>query len=167
MLVAFLLFLVAGFASWRLLRGPATTVPGAEALFELQTLDGHELSQAEFSGRVLLVDFWATWCRPCDAQTDILNDIYETVGDKGVEFFAVSLGEEEQVVRQFVQEHPVAYPVLLDPQEILGLRFGIYALPTVVIFDADGEVTYMQPGVSDKSSLRQALIEAGIDPQAS
>lgn len=129
--------------------------------FSLQGLDGstHELS--DYSGRVVLIEFWATWCGPCRLQAEILSRLYEEVGGEDVEFLAVSLGEDEDVVRRFTAKDPFPYPVLLDPEESLGYALEIFALPTVMIVDREGGISYVRPGISDGESLRRAIEAAG------
>ena len=128
--------------------------------FDLAGLDGRPYRLSEFEGRVLLVEFWATWCGPCRMQAEILSRLYEEVQSEDLEFLAVSLGESEEIVRDFVRKDPFPYPVLLDPEESLGYALEVYALPTVMIVDGAGRITFMQPGISDGETLRRALAAA-------
>lgn len=129
--------------------------------FRLPALDGTQLGPADYEGSVVLVDFWATWCAPCHEQAKILRPLYEEFQDRGVQFLAVSLGEEEGVVRAFVDEHPFPYPVLFDTHDLLSVEAGIYALPTVLVLDRQGSIAYLRPGISDEATLRETLQEAG------
>ena len=110
-----------------------------------------------------MIDFWATWCGPCHAQADILKALYEEFGDKGVRFLAISMGEPEEVVREFVDRRPYPYPVLIDPEDRLSLDLGIYVLPTIMVIDRDGTVAFLEPGVSNAETLRRVLYEAGVE----
>ncbi len=137
----------------------AAPEPGFEAApdFELASLDGGRVSLADFSGRVLLVEFWATWCAPCHVQREILEPLYRQHAGSGVEFLAVSLGEPEAIVREFAGRRPFPYPVLLDPNEELGEALRIFALPTVMIVDRQGRIAYLRPGISDGETLDREL----------
>jgi len=128
--------------------------------FDLVDLDGQRYRLGDFSGRVVLVEFWATWCGPCRLQADILARLYDDVRTDGVEFLAVSLGEPEDVVRKFSRKKPFPYPVLLDPEETLGYALDVYALPTVMILDKGGRISFLRPGISDGETLRRALSAA-------
>lgn len=128
--------------------------------FDLPSLDGSRHGLRDFEGRVVLVEFWATWCGPCRLQTDILHRLYEEVAGPGVEFLAVNLGEPRDLVESHIGKEPSPYPVLLDPQESLGISFQVYALPTIVIIDPKGRVTFTRPGITDAETLRRALLEA-------
>ena len=137
--------------------------------FDLAALDGSRHRLSDYRGRVVLIEFWATWCGPCRLQAEILSRLYEEVGDRDLEFLAVSLGESEDKVRRFTNKDPFPYPVLLDPEESLGYALEIYALPTVMIIDRGGRISYLRPGISDGETLRRALSAAagGADRLAS
>ncbi len=134
--------------------------------FRLASLDGGEISPHDFAGEVVLIDFWATWCGPCHAQADILHQLWPDFEEKGVQFLAVSLGEREETVRDFLARDPYPYPVLVDPEDRLSPELGIYVLPTLVVIDRDGRVVFREPGVSDAETLRRVLYEAGAEHPA-
>lgn len=131
--------------------------------FQLQSLDGRRLGPQDFEGQVVLVEFWATWCPPCHLQADILKPLYPEYSRHGVEFLAVDLGEDEETVREFVEDRPFPYPVLIDPDDELSYELGIQALPTLMIVDRAGGVTYFSPGVLEEDELREVLARAGAE----
>ncbi len=134
--------------------------------FRLASLDGAEISPQDFAGEVVLIDFWATWCGPCHAQADILKQLHEEFSAKDVRFLAISLGEPEEIVREFVADRPYPYPVLIDPEDQLSLDLGIYVLPTIMVIDREGAVAFLRPGVSTAETLRRVLYEAGVEHPA-
>lgn len=127
--------------------------------FELASLDGGRISPGDSGEIITLVDFWATWCGPCHLQADILATLYPEFRDKGVEFLAVSLGEPEALVREFVADRPFSYPVLVDPADTIAPSYGLFVLPTVVLLDRDGTILYQREGISTAQRLRSAINE--------
>lgn len=129
--------------------------------FRLPTLDGSELGPPDFAGQVVLVEFWATWCVPCHKQAEVLHELHGEIDGSGVQFLAVDLGEEEATVREYVEKKPFPYPVLLDPEDNLTYEMGIYGLPTVMVVDSEGQVTYFETGLIPKGELVAELRRAG------
>ena len=127
-----LLFCVAALALAQL---SCSRAPEAEAAnermvpdFRLASLGGDSLGPSSFSGKVVVFDFWATWCLPCHLQADILKQLHSEFADSGVEFVAISIGEPEDTVREFVDRRPFPYPVLVDPNDEVSVQLGIYGL---------------------------------------
>lgn len=168
------LLAIVGLLLWKLVLPGAETPPvdidGAVVSapdFDLPSLSGTRYAKSDFAGRVLLLEFWATWCGPCRFQEEILEHLYDEVRGPEVEFVAVNLGETEEVVREFTRSHPFPYPVLIDAEEALGYALEIFALPTVAIVDRSGNLSYLRAGISDADSLRRALSDARGPPSLS
>jgi thiol-disulfide isomerase/thioredoxin len=132
-----------------------------KARFQLPSLDGEQLGPPDFPDRVVVVDFWATWCAPCHVQAEILEALHEEYQGRPVQFLAVNTGEDEQLVRDFVSRKPFPYPVLLDPDERLSERLGILGLPTLMVVSRQGTVLHMEPGIVPARRLRQLLEQGG------
>ncbi len=159
--------LLVAIAAWAAVsfRAPAVGgegVPAAGAMprFDLAALDGGRVASAGFAGRVVLYDFWATWCGPCHVQADILKSIYAEAKGRGAEFVGVATGEPADVVREFLSRRPLPYPVLLDPEGRLEGELAIYGLPTLVVVDRRGRIAYRHTGLIDADTLRRVLAEA-------
>ena len=155
---------LAGYVGWTMGASagvePELTDPASPAIlteFRLPSLDGRQIGPADFEGKVLVVDFWATWCSPCRVQARILDSLHQEYPDDEVSFLAVSLGEDEETVRKFVDKNPFPYPVLYDEQDLVATGASVYALPTVMVVDRKGEVSYLRSGLSGAMVLREAL----------
>lgn len=145
--------------------GAVRTPTAADLAFRLAVLDGGELGPADFLGRTLIVDFWATWCLPCHLQTDVLVRAYPELRQRGVEVLAVDVGESEALVREHLAKSPVPYPVLLDPEDsILGGRLGVPVLPAILVIDRNGKVVFFDAGILDRPNLERVLRDAGVPP---
>ena len=133
----------------------------AQTSFRLQTLDGKTLGPRDFAGQVVIVDFWATWCMPCRAQAQILEDLHPTWSKRGVQFLGVDVAETPDTVASFVKSNPFPYPILLDPQDQVSTKLGLNALPTLMVIDRQGQVIYMDAGVMDRPHLEKLFEKAG------
>ena len=164
------LLLLVGVAVWGALafRAPAGGGPGAAgaagggALPELALagLDGRAFDARRLDGRVVLYDFWATWCGPCHLQADVLKAIYPEARARGAEFVGIATGEPADVVREFLAGRPLPYPVALDPESRLEAELAIYGLPTLVVVDRRGRIAYRHTGLIDADTLREVLARA-------
>lgn len=123
-------------------------------------LDGRTVRLRDYRDRVVVVDFWATWCGPCHIQAEILKPLYERYRTEGVEFLAISLGEEVETVRGFLARRPLPYPVLTDAEDRLSARHELFSLPSLMIVDRSGTIAYFQAGLVDADVLRRILDEA-------
>ena len=141
----------------------ATGSPYPAPDFRLASLEGGRMGPPDFAGQVVLVEFWATWCGPCRLQAKFLEELHEELDGNGVQFLAVAVGEDEATVSEFVADKPFPYPVLLDPEDSLGPRYRIYGLPTVMIVDRQGAVSFLETGVSDAAKLRRELAAVGAE----
>ncbi|HEX9799809.1 MAG TPA: TlpA disulfide reductase family protein [Thermoanaerobaculia bacterium] len=147
-------------------RESASDVAGAAAAatipdFELVSLGGGTLHRDDFAGRIVLYEFWATWCAPCHIQVEILKELYPRARSAGVEFVAVASGEPEEIVRRWAAEHPLPYPSLLDPDERLSTALEVLGLPTLVVADAAGVIVWRQTSLTDAETLVDVLRRAG------
>ena len=128
--------------------------------FQLDTLDGTRLGPPDLRGDVVVIDLWASWCQPCVPQARILEGLYEEYADRGVSFLALNTGEDLETVREHVEKTPFSYPVLLDPESEVMITAGLIALPTVLVLDPRGELSYISAGLTGASVVRNAIEEA-------
>jgi cytochrome c biogenesis protein CcmG/thiol:disulfide interchange protein DsbE len=134
---------------------------GSSVDFQLTSVDGRTLGPKSFPGQVVVVDFWATWCLPCRLQAQILEPVYRDLKGRGVQFLAANVGESPEDVKKFVKATPFPYPVLFDSRESVAEKLGIFALPTLMVIDKKGKVSYLQSGIADGDTLRQLIKKAG------
>jgi peroxiredoxin len=125
-------------------KGPAVTLPpseitGAAPSFTLTDLSGKSVSLADFRGKVVILDFWATWCPPCKKEIPDFIDLQKAYGQKGVEIIGIAL-DEPYKVSAFVQQNGVNYTVLLGNDAIAARYGGIDGIPTTFVIDRKGKI---------------------------
>ncbi len=118
---------------------PSTAVIGQAAPnFELQNLDGQSVSLNDLKGKPVLINFWATWCGPCVSEMPYIQEIYDEWSGKGLILLAINIGDSSSEAEQFLQNHNLSLPVLLDTGKVVARRYNIRGIPTTFFIDKDG-----------------------------
>lgn len=129
--------------------------------FSLQTIDGRKVKLSDLKGKVVMIDFWATWCGPCVKEMPDLKKLYAKYKDKGFEILAISVDvpDDLQKVKDFVKSRQLDFTVLID-EKTRG-AFSVSAYPTSIFVDRDGKMRYRMVGTDDDSikSIEIALGE--------
>ncbi|MCC6393981.1 MAG: TlpA family protein disulfide reductase [Bryobacterales bacterium] len=131
--------------------------------FTLPLLDGKPIGLAELRGKVVLLNFWATWCGPCREEMPILENVYRQMKDKGVAVLAIT-DEDPSVVQRFAKEFKMGLPVVIDRTRSTFDHYAIEGLPQTVILDRQGRIAARTSVLSDEASLRKLLASAGATP---
>jgi len=108
--------------------------------FELQDLSGTTRRLSDFSGKVVFLNFWATWCGPCRFEMPSMEKLYQRFKAKGLVVVAVNLQEDRDSVMRFVEKYELSFPVLLDATGRIGATYGARSIPTTYLVDRDGSV---------------------------
>ncbi len=119
-------------------RVPAVGMPAAD--FKLTDLDGKSRTLGDYQGKVVLLNFWATWCKPCTTEMPAMQSAYERLKDKGLVVVAVNELEDEARVREHIKEYGHTFPVLLDRKNEVANLYGVFGLPVTVFIDGNGVV---------------------------
>ena len=128
--------------------------------FTLPDLDGKPFSLSSTAGKVVLIDFWATWCPPCRMGVPELQELYDRYKAKGLVIVGVSLDQGGAAdVRPFVKANDVTYPVVIGDQRVANLYGGIRGIPTMFVVDRAGNVVKKLVGYQQKSVLEAAVKE--------
>jgi thiol-disulfide isomerase/thioredoxin len=117
--------------------------------FSLKDLSGRETTLSSFAGKVVFLNFWATWCGPCRAEIPSMVRLYAELGDEGFTIVAVNSQELENQVSAFVEEAGMSFPVLLDSTGKVGTAYSVRAIPTTYIIDSRGAIRGRMVGTRD------------------
>lgn len=123
--------------------------------FELEQLGGGEVALAQFRGKPVIVDFWATWCAPCKESIPVLVAFQKKYAER-VQVLGVSVDWEREAVAPFVAEHAMNYPVLFG-DESLALDYGAPGFPALFVIDAQGRIAEAHVGVTTLPELEAAV----------
>jgi thiol-disulfide isomerase/thioredoxin len=160
---AVMLALVAGFIVWQ-----AGLPEGREELsliapFEAETLDGEQIVVDENLNRPLVINFWATWCEPCVVEMPRLENAFRNGEDDGLLVIGVNNGEEPEMVRAWVEEHGINFPIVIDQFRELEALYQVRGFPTTVFIDREGQVRKRVEGIVSEETLERELEVIGVD----
>lgn len=119
---------------------------------------GKMLRSDYFRGKVLYLDFWASWCGPCRVSLPAMNELYREFNDQGFEVVAVNVDKDAADASRFLKQHPVNYYVVTDDGS-LPKRFGVKGMPTAYLIDRSGKIRRVHEGFrpGDEQRLRQQI----------
>jgi len=125
--------------------------------FTLPLLGGGEVTLSDLRGTTVLIDFWATWCPPCEFQIPILNEVYREYRDRDVEILGVSVDTAgPEAVEEYLEEHEAVYPIVLG-SESLARRFGAMGFPALAVVTPDGRISRIHVGLVEAEELETMI----------
>jgi len=126
--------------------------------FELKDANGATVTPAEYKGKVVLLNFWATWCVPCKAEIPWFQEFDKKFKDRGFAVLGVSLDEEGwNVVKPYVEDRKIAYRMVIGSEEVSTLYGGIDSLPTTFMIDKEGKIAAVHTGLVSKATYQKEI----------
>jgi len=126
--------------------------------FRLADLEGKSQSLSQYRGKVVLVNFWATWCKPCTTEMPAMQNMYDKLRGKGFVVLAVNELEDEAKVREHIKQFGHTFPVLMDRDNKVANQFGVFGLPVSVFIDQEGRVQeYIKGGLLTEQKIEETI----------
>jgi len=117
-----------------------TNVGDSAPSFRISAENGKTFTSKDFGGKVLVLNFWASWCAPCVEEIPSLEAFHRATKDEGVVVLGVSVDANEKLYRQFVKRFGVTFPTARDPESDISYRYGTFQIPETYIIDSKGKV---------------------------
>jgi cytochrome c biogenesis protein CcmG, thiol:disulfide interchange protein DsbE len=121
---------------------------------------GNRISLSDYRGRVVVLDFWASWCGPCRAQAPILDRLAQDYEARGVSFIGINTGDEEANARAYLQTAGVSYPSVFDGQGVVARNYGATQLPTLVIISRAGVTVMIEARMISQTEFAARIDQA-------
>jgi len=141
------------FSSWSMgSRVPVVGTPAED--FQLVDMTGKAHSLSENRGKVVLLNFWATWCKPCTTEMPAMQTTYDKLREKGFIVLAVNELEDDAKVEEHIKQYGHTFPVLMDRENKVANQFGVFGLPVSVFIDGSGVVQeYIKGGLLTEQKI--------------
>ncbi len=152
-ILAAILFGGWAFNGWTM--GSRVPVVGTPAEnFQLVDLNGKAQSLLDYRGKVVLLNFWATWCKPCTTEMPAMQTTYDKLREKGFVVLAINELEDDAKVREHIKQYGHTFPVLMDRENKVANQFGVFGLPVSVFIDEQGVVQeYIKGGLLTEQKI--------------
>ena len=124
----------------------AGPVSGPAPNFTLQMLGGGQMSLAEHKGNVIMVNFWATWCAPCRQEMPHLEALHQRYSPLGFTLLGVNVEDDPAGAQAWLEETPVSFPILFDPENGVSELYDVIAMPSTVMIDRQGNMRHLHHG---------------------
>lgn len=155
MLVPLLIILGLGLALLESNRGQITNGPAPD--FVIKSYEGVSFSLSEQRGKIIVINFWGSWCAPCQAEAPDLNAVYAEYKDRGVIMVGIGYLDTEANAKKFISEHQVKYMTGHDDGSKITAQYGTRQVPETFVIDQQGNIAQMFPGQVKAADLRAVL----------
>jgi thiol-disulfide isomerase/thioredoxin len=131
--------------------------------FHAKTTTGETFNNESIKGKVVLLEFWASWCRYCEQEEPLVEEVNKEFAGKGLIVLAIDVAESKKTVKKYLQQHPRSCRIVLTEDTNLAAMYQANVYPIYVVIDRDGNIAGEQRGAAGERALRRLLANAGIE----
>jgi cytochrome c biogenesis protein CcmG/thiol:disulfide interchange protein DsbE len=139
---------------------PSPLIGRQASPFILRNFDGGTIKLEDLRGKVVFLNFWASWCPPCRAEARTLEAVWQRYKDRGVVFLGVNIQDKEEAARAFLKEFGITYLNGWDPTNKVAIDYGVWGIPETFYIDREGRITFKQVGALGFGTVAAKLDEA-------
>lgn len=124
--------------------------------------DSGEINLTQYRNKIVYVDFWASWCKPCRESFSFMNEMQKKYADKGLQIIAINLDDQRSAADGFLKKYPAQFKVAYDPQGTTPASYGVKVMPTSYLLDRRGNIIFTHKGFKQNQTeeLEQHIVEA-------
>jgi thiol-disulfide isomerase/thioredoxin len=141
--------------------GPTNKEPAPR--FNAKTLDGEKFTNESVKGKVVLLEFWTTWCVYCFEEEGFVDQLNKEFRDKGLIVLAVNVAESKKTVKKYLDQHPRTSRIVLTDDTNLAAMYQAVVYPIYVVIDREGNIAGTQRGAAGEEALRDLVASAGLE----
>lgn len=125
--------------------------------FILSDMQGNKHQLSDYKGKGVFLNFWGTWCKPCEREMPYMNNQYKVYKEQGVEILAVNVGEPDFLINKFVEKHSLDFPILKDVDKEVMTMYDIVPLPTTMLVDPEGTIIAIETGELSEEKIIEMM----------
>jgi thiol-disulfide isomerase/thioredoxin len=131
--------------------------------FRAKTISGESFNNESVKGKVVLLEFWTTWCQYCHQEEPLVETLNQEFADKGLIVLAIDVAESKKTVKKYLEQHPRACRIVLTEDTNLAAMYQANEYPIYVVIDRDGNISAEQRGAAGEKALRRLLASADLE----
>ncbi|MGL3067068.1 MULTISPECIES: thiol-disulfide oxidoreductase ResA [Planococcus] len=127
--------------------------------FALVDLEGKKHQLSDYQGQGVFVNFWGTWCKPCEKEFPLMENQYQVYKDQGVQILAVNIAQSDYEVRQYAEQRDLTFPIVIDKTKSVMEAYNIRPLPTTLLVNPEGKITKIITGEMSEEDIASYMEE--------